>query len=60
MKKADLDHIAVIVQAIILKEDMIILEQYSVIAIYTPKDFHLNKSMPDIVSLADNPVKTHK
>jgi len=49
MKAAGLSHIPVIVGGIIPPEDAEILRAEGVAAIYTPKDFAINKIMADIV-----------
>ena len=53
MRKAGLSHIPLIVGGIIPEEDATTLRASGVAAVYTPKDFELNKIMMDIVSLAD-------
>ena len=50
MKAAGLSHIPVIVGGIIPPEDAEILRAEGVAAIYTPKDFAINKIMADIVA----------
>ena len=49
MKAAGLDHIPVIVGGIIPPEDAERLRAEGVAAVYTPKDFAINKIMGDIV-----------
>ena len=53
MRKAGLSHIPVIVGGIIPEDDATALRASGVAAVYTPKDFELNKIMLDIVSLVD-------
>ncbi|SFJ38624.1 protein meaA [Jannaschia pohangensis] len=53
MKAAGLDHVPVIVGGIIPDEDAARLRDFGVSAVYTPKDFELNRIMGDIVELAD-------
>ena len=53
MRAAGLSHIPVIVGGIIPEDDATALRQSGVAAVYTPKDFELNKIMMDIVSLVD-------
>jgi ethylmalonyl-CoA mutase len=53
MKKAGLDDIPVIVGGIIPPEDAQALQQAGVAAVYTPKDFELNRIMADIVRIVD-------
>jgi len=50
---AGLSHIPVIVGGIIPREDEDTLRQAGVAAIYTPKDFDLNRIMHDVVTLVD-------
>jgi ethylmalonyl-CoA mutase len=53
MRASGLGHIPVVVGGIIPDEDAIALRAMGVAAVYTPKDFELNKIMLDIVALAD-------
>jgi ethylmalonyl-CoA mutase len=53
MKKAGLDRIPVVVGGIIPPEDAQALHQSGVAAVYTPKDFELNRIMADIVRIVD-------
>ena len=53
MRAAGLSHIPVIVGGIIPEDDATALRQSGVAAVYTPKDFELNKIMMDIVGLVD-------
>ncbi|MDF1685968.1 MAG: protein meaA [Parvibaculaceae bacterium] len=53
MREAGLSHIPVIVGGIIPPEDEATLEKAGVSAIYTPKDFDLNKIMLDLVVQVD-------
>ena len=53
MRDADLSHVPVIVGGIIPEEDADRLRNLGVSAVYTPKDFELNRIMADIVALAD-------
>ena len=53
MRAAGLSHIPVIVGGIIPEVDAATLRQSGVAAVYTPKDFELNKIMMDIVGLVD-------
>jgi (2R)-ethylmalonyl-CoA mutase len=53
MRDADLAHVPVIVGGIIPEEDADRLRSLGVSAVYTPKDFELNRIMADIVALAD-------
>jgi (2R)-ethylmalonyl-CoA mutase len=54
LRKAGLNHIPVIVGGIIPPEDAERLRAAGVAAIYTPKDFAINRIMADIVSLVDS------
>ncbi|WP_151718617.1 protein meaA [Gemmobacter serpentinus] len=53
MRAAGLDHIPVVVGGIIPEEDAARLRGMGVAAVYTPKDFELNRIMLDIVALVD-------
>jgi ethylmalonyl-CoA mutase len=53
MKNAGLDGIPVVVGGIIPPEDAQALQQAGVAAVYTPKDFELNRIMADIVRIVD-------
>jgi (2R)-ethylmalonyl-CoA mutase len=53
MKNAGLDDIPVVVGGIIPPEDAQALQQAGVAAVYTPKDFELNRIMADIVRIVD-------
>jgi (2R)-ethylmalonyl-CoA mutase len=54
MKAAGLSHIPVIVGGIIPPEDAEILKREGVAAIYTPKDFAINRIMADIVAQVES------
>jgi (2R)-ethylmalonyl-CoA mutase len=53
MKNAGLDGVPVVVGGIIPPEDVQTLQQAGVAAVYTPKDFELNRIMADIVRIVD-------
>jgi (2R)-ethylmalonyl-CoA mutase len=53
MKDAGLDDIPVIVGGIIPPEDAQTLQQAGVAAVYTPKDYELNRIMADVVRIVD-------
>ena len=53
MRNVGLAHIPVIVGGIIPEDDATALRASGVAAVYTPKDFELNKIMMDIVGLVD-------
>ena len=53
MKNAGLDDVPVVVGGIIPPEDARALQQAGVAAVYTPKDFELNRIMADIVRIVD-------
>jgi len=44
----------VVVGGIIPRQDAVELEQAGVAAVYTPKDFELNRIMSDLVRLVEN------
>jgi (2R)-ethylmalonyl-CoA mutase len=53
LKIAGLHDVAVVVGGIIPPEDAQMLQQAGVAAVYTPKDFELNRIMADIVRIVD-------
>jgi (2R)-ethylmalonyl-CoA mutase len=53
MRAAGLSNVPVVAGGIIPQEDVHILKQLGVAAVYTPKDFDLNKIMADLVKLID-------
>ena len=53
MRDAGLAHVPVVVGGIIPEDDATQLRAMGVAAVYTPKDFELNRIMLDIVALAD-------
>src|SRR6266436_7123459 len=54
MKKAGLDGVPLIVGGIIPPEDAQALQKAGVAAVYTPKDFDLNRIMADIVRIVEH------
>ncbi|MGE3830443.1 MAG: methylmalonyl-CoA mutase family protein [Parvibaculaceae bacterium] len=53
MRASGLSEIPVVVGGIIPPEDALVLKQLGVAAVYTPKDFDLNRIMADLVMLID-------
>jgi (2R)-ethylmalonyl-CoA mutase len=53
LRAAGLDHVPVVVGGIIPPEDENALRQAGVAAVYTPKDFELNRIMTDIIGIVD-------
>ena len=53
MKAAGLDNIPVVVGGIIPPEDEIALKKAGVAAVYTPKDFELNRIMADVLRIVE-------
>ena len=53
MKEAGLDEVPVVVGGIIPKEDESALKSAGVAAVYTPKDFELNRIMSDLVRIVE-------
>ncbi len=53
MKAAGLDGVPVVVGGIVPPEDEILLRQAGVAAVYTPKDFELNRIMSDVVRIVE-------
>jgi (2R)-ethylmalonyl-CoA mutase len=54
MKQAGLDDIPVVVGGIVPPEDARVLKEAGVAAVYTPKDFELNRIMADVVRIVDS------
>ncbi len=53
LRAAGLDKVPVIVGGIIPPEDELILKQLGVTAVYTPKDFDMNKIMGEVIGLIE-------
>jgi (2R)-ethylmalonyl-CoA mutase len=53
MKEAGLDHVPLVVGGIIPPQDASALKQAGVAAVYTPKDFELNRIMSDLVRIVE-------
>jgi methylmalonyl-CoA mutase cobalamin-binding domain/chain len=53
MKEAGIDDIPVVVGGIIPPEDAAAMEKSGVAAVYTPKDFELNRIMSDVVRIVE-------
>jgi ethylmalonyl-CoA mutase len=53
LRAAGLDDVPVVVGGIIPPEDARALKQFGVAAVYTPKDFELNRIMADLVQIVD-------
>ena len=53
LRAAGLDHVPVVAGGIIPAEDVNVLKQLGVAAVYTPKDFDLNRIMGDLVGLIE-------
>ena len=53
MRAAGLGHVPVVVGGIIPPEDATALKAAGVAAVYTPKDFELNRIMTDVVRIVD-------
>jgi len=54
LREAGIDHVPVVVGGIIPPEDAAALEQAGVAAVYTPKDFELNRIMADLVRIVED------
>ncbi|MBI4275355.1 MAG: cobalamin B12-binding domain-containing protein [Rhizobiales bacterium] len=54
MKRAGLDGVPVVVGGIVPPEDAILLKEAGVAAVYTPKDFELNRIMADVVRIVED------
>ena len=57
LKEAGLDEVPVVVGGIIPKEDESALKSAGVAAVYTPKDFELNRIMSDLVRIVEGAAK---
>ena len=55
MRAAGLGHIPLVVGGIIPEDDARALRAMGVAAVYTPKDFELNRIMLDICAIVDGP-----
>jgi len=53
LREAGLDHMPVVVGGIIPPEDAQALKQFGDAAVYTPKDFELNRIMADLVDIVE-------
>ena len=53
LREAGLDDVPVVVGGIIPPEDASALKAAGVAAVYTPKDFELNRIMSDVVRIVD-------
>ena len=60
MKEAGLDDVPVVVGGIIPKEDEAALRKAGVAAVYTPKDFELNRIMSDLCRIAEDSAERTK
>jgi (2R)-ethylmalonyl-CoA mutase len=56
LRQAGLDEVPVVVGGIIPPEDARALKQFGVAAVYTPKDFEINRIMADVVRIVDTTV----
>ena len=54
MKAAGIDDMPVVVGGIIPPEDESALKEAGVVAVYTPKDFELNRIMADLVRIVES------
>jgi (2R)-ethylmalonyl-CoA mutase len=54
LKDAGIDNVPVVVGGIIPPEDAVLLQQAGVAAVYTPKDFELNRIMFDLVRIVES------
>jgi ethylmalonyl-CoA mutase len=60
MKAAGLDDVPVVVGGIIPPEDEIALKKAGVAAVYTPKDFELNRIMTDMLRIVEGSAEAAK
>jgi (2R)-ethylmalonyl-CoA mutase len=60
LRNAGLDQVPVIVGGIIPPEDANALKQFGVAAVYTPKDFELNRIMSEVVRIVERKVAEEK
>src|SRR3974390_2951898 len=54
LRQAGLDEVPVVVGGIIPPEDARALKQFGVAAVYTPKDFEINRIMADVVRIVES------
>jgi (2R)-ethylmalonyl-CoA mutase len=59
LRSAGLGHIPVVVGGIIPPEDAQKLEQLGIAAVYTPKDFDLNRVMTDVLRIVETAVENN-
>jgi (2R)-ethylmalonyl-CoA mutase len=59
LRSAGLGHIPVVVGGIIPPEDARKLEQLGIAAVYTPKDFDLNRVMADVLRIVEAAVESN-
>jgi (2R)-ethylmalonyl-CoA mutase len=57
LREAGIDDVPVVVGGIIQPEDAAALEAAGVAAVYTPKDFELNRIMSDLVRIVEKQVE---
>jgi (2R)-ethylmalonyl-CoA mutase len=60
LKEAGLDDVPVVVGGIIPPEDESALKKAGVAAVYTPKDFELNRIMADVLRIVENAADCRK
>ena len=56
MREAGLDDVPVVVSGIIPPDDEAVLKEAGVAAVYTPKDFELNRIMTHILRIVEDKV----
>ena len=60
LRAAGLDHVPVVAGGIIPADDVNVLKQLGVAAVYTPKDFDLNRIVGDLLGLIEKTVDEGK
>jgi (2R)-ethylmalonyl-CoA mutase len=57
LREEGLDNVPVVVGGIIPAEDAAALKQFGVAAVYTPKDYELNRIMTDVIQIVEKTVR---
>jgi len=60
MKAAGLDDVPIVVGGIVPPEDERTLKKAGVAAVYTPKDYEINRIMADLVRIVENATQAHE
>jgi (2R)-ethylmalonyl-CoA mutase len=60
MKAAGMDDVPIVVGGIVPPEDERILKKAGVAAVYTPKDYEINRIMADLVRIVERAAETQE